>query len=118
MKDRAWRRLVIRRLADAVHTLRDHRFIHGDLKWRNILVETGDDPKVFVIDCPLGRKLMGPFLRRGMIKDMACLDKIGRRALSRTDRLRFYLRATGRQRLDGTARRDIVRITRFFEGRD
>ena len=80
------------------------KFIHNDLKWRNILVSPSDKDEVYIIDCPAGRLLAGPllapFFRRGVIKDLACLDKVGRQALSRTRRLRFYLRYAGLDKLD------------------
>ncbi|MDA0979224.1 MAG: heptose kinase [Proteobacteria bacterium] len=115
-----WRRGVIRRLAGMVRTMHEQGFVHGDLKWRNILVEV-DAPsaRVFLIDCPQGRKMPEPFLSRGIIKDLACLHKVARYRLSATDQLRFYLAYQGAytgSRLDETDRKRIRRIVRFFHG--
>lgn len=117
MDDRKWRLAVIRRLSGAVRRLHEAGFVHNDLKWRNILVELGEDPAVYLIDCPQGLFLRGPLLRRGLAKDLACLDKIGRTALSRTDRLRFYLLTRGIATLNERAKREIRRVLSFFSGR-
>ncbi len=116
--DADWVDAVVRRLACHIRTLHEHSFIHNDLKWRNILVEFSRDPEVYIIDCPLGRRLYGPFYRRGVIKDLACLDKVAKSQVSGSVRMRFY-----RQYLDvdGLARGDkrrVRRILRFFEGRE
>lgn len=113
-----WRKHVIHRLSDGVRKLHAHGFIHNDLKWRNILVESKTDPGVFIIDCPLGRKMRGPFLTRGRIKDLACLDKVGHEVLSRADRLRFYLAYTGRKKLNRRDKAIIARVLGFFAGRE
>ena len=123
LDDVGWRQTVIRRLSDAVHNMHRAGFIHNDLKWRNILVELGESPAIFLIDCPQGKFLRGSsswlkwLFRRGRIKDLACLDKVARNTLSRTERLRFYLAATGRSRLDDSARREVREILHFFAGR-
>lgn len=115
--DIGWRRAVIGRLAEATRKLHRYGFVHNDLKWRNILVETTDDPGVYLIDCPLGRKTFGPLLSRGRVKDLACLDKHGKVQLSRSDRLRFYLSYRGHERLDAVDKEEIRRVLKFFEGR-
>jgi hypothetical protein len=66
----------------------------------------------------MGRKLPGPFLARGVVKDLACLDKVGRKALSRTDRLRFYLAYRQQQKLTRSDVREIDKICHFFDGRE
>ena len=113
-----WRQTVIRRLSDAVRKMHSAGFVHNDLKWRNILVELTPEPAVYLIDCPQGRYTIGPFLARGKIKDFACLDKIAQQQLSRSERLRFYLAASGRKRLDAAAKREVRKILGFFLGRD
>ena len=115
--NRAWRRMIMHRLADAVRRLHHAGFVHNDLKWRNILVQTNDEPGVYLIDCPLGRKTFGPLLTRGKVKDLACLDRHGRVQLSRTDRLRFYLWYRGHQRLTEADRKEIRRVLGFYERR-
>lgn len=116
--DASWRRSVIFQLASATRKLHLNGFVHNDLKWRNILVDTRVDPGVYLIDCPLGRKTFGPLLTRGKVKDLACLDKHGKVQLSRSDRLRFYLSYKGHDRLDNADKKEIRRVLRFFEGRE
>jgi hypothetical protein len=60
----------------------------------------------------------GPFLTRGIIKDLACLDKIARKQLSKMERLRFYLAYKGKSRLSVKDKKEIYRVLRFFEGRE
>jgi len=118
LADRQWREKVIGQLGDAVRRLHLNGFVHNDLKWRNILVETGPNPGVYIIDCPMGRTLRGLLLARGEVKDLACLDKVGRKALSRTDRLRFYLAYRQQQKLTRSDMREIDKICHFFDGRE
>ncbi len=115
---RNWLAKVTNLLADAVRTMHGQSFVHNDLKWRNILVELDDEPAVYIIDCPQGRYLFGPFLARGIIKDLACLDKVARNALTRSQRLRFYLKYKNRPRLKSSDKKEIRKILRFFAGRD
>lgn len=116
--DRQWRLQIIRRLSETVQNMHGHGFVHNDLKWRNILAHVTVDPMVYLIDCPLGRKMPGPFLVRGRIKDLACLDKIARRQLSKMERLRFYLAYKGKSRLSVKDKKEIYRVLRFFERRE
>ena len=60
----------------------------------------------------------GPVLRYRIIKDLACLDKVAKQQLSRTQRLRFYLQYRGRQRLSAADKRRLRKIIGFFEGRE
>jgi len=116
LRDAAWVRDVSIQLADATRRMHDERFAHNDLKWRNLLVDEAG--KLFFIDCPSGAFWRGPFLRYRVVKDLACLDKLARVHLSRSQRLRFYLRYAGRARLTAADKRRIRRILRFFAGRD
>ena len=77
-----------------------------------------DEGELFLIDCPTGAFWFGPFLRRRITKDLACLDKVAKYQLSRTQRLRFYLQYRGRQRLNVADKRRIRQIIGFFEGRE
>jgi len=117
-QDRRWRKEVIRKLAAYVAILHGQHFIHGDLKWRNILVNPGAEPEVYLIDCPLGRQLPGWFCERGIIKDLACLDKVAKYQLSHRERLSFYHLYTGKMSLDVADKRRISKILRFFTGRE
>ena len=73
---------------------------------------------VYLIDCPAGSFWWGPMLRYRIIKDLACLDKVAKYQLTRSQRLRFYLQYRGRRRLSARDKRCIRRIVGFFEGRE
>lgn len=111
-----WVREVSRQIAEFTRIMHQHRFTHNDLKWRNILVD--DQRKVFLIDCPAGGFWRGPLLQYRIIKDLACLDKVGKYQLSRTQRLRFYLYYVQRKRLTETDKKRIAKIEHFFAGRE
>lgn len=114
--DPHWVARISRQLAHATRTLHDHHFAHNDLKWRNLLIN--EDGELFLIDCPSGNFWWGPFLRRRIIKDLACLDKVAKYHLSRTQRLRFYLQYQRRGRLIPTDRALIAQVLEYFEGRE
>lgn len=116
LQDPAWVDHISRQLARSTRIMHDRRFAHNDLKWRNLLVN--DKAELFFIDCPTGAFWFGPPLQRRIIKDLACLDKIGSVTLSRTQRLRFYLYYRGKKHLDSADKRQINRILAFFEGRE
>jgi tRNA A-37 threonylcarbamoyl transferase component Bud32 len=114
--DRSWVARMAAKVARITRTLHRHRFAHNDLKWRNILVDANDG--LYLIDCPAGRFWRGPFLDYRVIKDLACLDKVAKHHLSRTQRLRFYLTYLERSRLTTQDKRQLRRILVFFEGRE
>ena len=116
LRDHAWVDGVSRQLASATRCMHDHHFAHNDLKWRNLLVDDGG--RLFFIDCPTGGFWYGPLLRYRIVKDLACLDKVAKRVLSRSQRLRFYLQYSGHARLDAGDRKRIRQIVKFFEGRE
>lgn len=71
--------------------MHDGRFAHNDLNWRNILVRPdGDQPRVWLFDCPNGRRWVWPFLGFRIAKDLTHLDKMGRRYLRASQRWRFF----------------------------
>lgn len=113
-----WLDTVARRLAGYVRNMHEHNFIHNDLKFRNILVEFSPDPQVYIIDCPLGRRLYGPFFQRGVIKDLACLDKVAKYRFSKSFRLRFYRHYRYGEHLDSQDKVRLRRVSGFFEGRE
>jgi Ser/Thr protein kinase RdoA (MazF antagonist) len=98
--------------------MHDQGFAHNDLKWRNILVDEKPYPNVFMIDCPSGAFWWGPLLEYRMIKDLACLDKLGKQVLSRTQRLRFYHDYAGRRALTALDKKRIKAVAHFFRGRE
>jgi RIO-like serine/threonine protein kinase len=116
LRDPRWVDGVSRQLARATRTLHEHHFTHNDLKWRNLLVN--DQAELFFIDCPTGAFWWGPLLRYRMTKDLACLDKIAKYKLSRSQRLRFYLQYRGCLRLQDGDKAQIRQIVDFFEGRE
>lgn len=117
LKDRDWVDSVSRQVAAITRMMHDRNFVHNDLKWRNLLV-TNHTPHVYLIDCPSGEYWQGPFLRYRIIKDLACLDKVAKYRLSRTQRLRFYHQYTGHRYLSASDRTRISRILTFFKGRE
>lgn len=118
LRDSRWLRHVLPQIAHATRIMHEHRFAHNDLKWRNILVDHLPLGNIHMIDCPGGTFWWGPFLERRKIKDLACLDKLGKYHLSRTQRLRFYLMYRGQQQLKRGDRARIRKILRYFEGRE
>lgn len=116
LRDRAWVDAVSRQLAAATRCMHGHRFAHNDLKWRNLLVDEAGT--LFFIDCPTGGFWWGPLLRYRIVKDLACLDKVAKRVLTRTQRLRFFLQYRQRNRLTAADKRRIRQILHFFEGRE
>lgn len=116
LRNGAWVRQVSAQIATATRRMHDHHFTHNDLKWRNLLVD--EEGRVFLIDCPSGSFWWGPLLRRRIVKDLACLDKVAKYVLSRSQRLRFYLQYRGRARLNDADKRRIRQVVGYFEGRD
>lgn len=114
--DPDWVERISRQLASHTRLMHDHHFTHNDLKWRNLLVD--EEGQLFFIDCPTGSFWRGPLLRYRIIKDLACLDKVAKRVLSRTQRLRFYLQYRRRARLNIGDKRRVRQILKFFEGRE
>ena len=116
MRDPLWINALSLQLARATRCMHMHSFAHNDLKWRNLLVN--EQAELFLIDCPTGSFWWGPFLRYRIVKDLACLDKVAVRVLSRSQRLRFYLQYLGRERLEAADKQQVRRIVKFFEGRE
>lgn len=116
LADPHWVRHVSEQLASATRTLHEHNFAHNDLKWRNLLVNEAG--QLFLIDCPSGDFWRGPFLQHRIVKDLACLDKVARYTLSRTQRLRFFLLYRQRVRVGVDDKALIGKILAYFEGRE
>lgn len=112
-----WVTQVINQIAEITRTIHQHNFCHNDLYWRNILVSQDIDlPQVYLIDCPLGQRFFGPFLRYRIIKDLACLDKVGKQILSRTRRLRFYKEYRQCHKLSKEDRKIVLKSLEYFKG--
>jgi len=111
-----WLTSVTRQVADYTRRLHRDGFVHWDLKWRNVLVAMIDleQPQVYFFDCPLGRQWFGWLRNRGIIKDLACLDKVASQAMSRSRRLAFFLHYQERTRLSAADKKMIGQILSFF----
>lgn len=96
-RHRPWLGTVADQVLTNSKKLHDQRFIHGDLKFRNILVQNWDTatPKVYFIDCPSGWRRRGYFFKRGLVKELYQLDKYAATVLSKSERLRLYFRYRG-----------------------
>ena len=116
--NRKWFLMIMKQVADYTRRLHDDGFVHWDLKWRNILLQNNNEPKVYFFDCPLGRKQFGPLRRRGAVKDLACLDKIGKKVLTRTQRLQFFLLYRQTEKLDPANKKTILNVLNFFDKRE
>lgn len=114
LKDPRWVDGVSRQIAKATRLMHDQHFTHNDLKWRNLLVD--DQPLVYFIDCPNGAFWWSFMLRYRITKDLACLDKVAKYHLSRTQRLRFYLQYRRRRHLNESDKKRIRQVVAFFEG--
>ncbi|QGW21030.1 heptose kinase [Stutzerimonas degradans] len=116
LRDRRWVQEVSLQLARATRAMHERGFAHNDLKWRNLLVDP--QPRLYLIDCPTGAFWRGPFLQRRVVKDLACLDKVAKYQLTRTQRLRFYLQYCERKRLVAQDKSRIRQILIYFQGRE
>lgn len=112
--DRNWLNPILNQCADYTRRLHDHGFVHWDLKWRNILIGTQEPPQVYFFDCPLGRKRYGWLQQRGIIKDLACLDKVAHKVLTRCQRLRFYKLYSCVSRINAEDKEKITQVINFF----
>lgn len=116
LQDHSWLNLIGDQLALYTRKMHENNFMHNDLKWRNILIN--GEGRLFFIDCPCGKFWLRPFREYRIIKDLACIDKIAKHKLSRTHRLRFYLKYKAQQRLQARDKCQIRRILAFFKGRE
>ncbi len=111
--DKKWLFSVLKQVAEYTRRMHQAKFIHKDLNWRNILVTTTGDPKIYFIDCPSGRYVSPLFFTRYQIRDLAHLDKVGRQLLSRTDLLRFYKLYRQCTKLTGEDKEFVTKIYNF-----
>lgn len=119
LANRSWVDAVSEQLADATAKMHSHNFAHNDLKWRNVLVSGDmDAPVITLIDCPAGRFWWGRFFEYRRVKDLACLDKVATKVLSRTMRLKFYFHYKKIQKLSLVDKSTLKRVLSFFNGRD
>lgn len=98
-QDPRWRKQLLTLLGKSVALLHKQGFIHRDLYWRNILVSTDPELKLYFIDCPAGSYQWGPFFQYGLIRDLACLYKDAHLHFSQTELMRFFLAYVGHKHL-------------------
>lgn len=111
MKDSDWMDQLMTQIAEATRILHSHRFCHNDLRWRNIMVTQGaGNPQIHLIDCPKGKRFFGPFLKFRIIKDLAGLDRDAKKHLSRSRRLRYFMRYRQIDRLSVPDKKMIYQI--------
>jgi tRNA A-37 threonylcarbamoyl transferase component Bud32 len=89
------RREVIERLADYTRRMHEHRFVHHDYFWRNILLSGASLSHFFLIDSHKGRCWKPRTETRSRAKDLATLDAPAPGFFRRTERLRFFLHYRG-----------------------
>lgn len=110
--DRDWFGRLCQLVGPPLQRLHAIGFAHNDLNWRNLLVTEEAGLKVYFFDSPRGRRWWWPFRLYRITKDLTHLDKMGRRYLSRSQRLRFYLAYRGHQRLTAADKRLLRRVLR------
>jgi tRNA A-37 threonylcarbamoyl transferase component Bud32 len=101
------RRALLQQLAEMTRRIHAAGFYHYDLYFRNLLVtQTAAGPAIWWIDCPRGRWVSWPYIRRHFrCKDLATLDRSAVDAgWSRATRLRFLLAYLQRSRVDREVR--------------
>lgn len=113
---RALRELVFGQVAEMLTRLHRAGFYHGDIHWRNILVEAAGEapPKVWWIDCPRGGFDWTPLASRRRIKDLAQLLAGSARLCSNTERLRFFKQYLGVRKLRRRDRRLARSVVQFW----
>lgn len=113
---RALRKRVFRQVAEMLRRLHRAGFYHGDIHWRNILVEGAGEapPKVWWIDCPRGGFDWTPLASRRRVKDLAQLLAGSARLCSNTERLRFFKQYLDVSELQPRDRRLARSVLRFY----
>jgi tRNA A-37 threonylcarbamoyl transferase component Bud32 len=106
------RRELIDSLADSVRRLHAHRFVHGDLFWRNILLTQDAPGRYFLIDAHAGR-VWHCRANHHRARDLATLDAPAPSFFRRSERLRFFLRYLGHSRLSRADKALLARVLRY-----
>jgi len=108
------RRTLLESLAGATRRLHDHQFVHHDYSWRNIILSGERLDRFWLIDAHKGRQWRVR-AQHARATDLAALDAPAPLYFRRTERLRFFLKYCGQQRLDPAARRLLRMILRLAE---
>jgi tRNA A-37 threonylcarbamoyl transferase component Bud32 len=96
-------------LGDYTHRLHEHRFVHHDYYWRNILLSGKSLGHFFLIDSHKGRPWKPWAEERSRAKDLATLDSPAPWYFRRSERMRFFLGYRGHARLT-TSDKDLLRL--------
>jgi tRNA A-37 threonylcarbamoyl transferase component Bud32 len=96
---RASRRELVENLADYTRRLHEHRFVHHDYFWRNILISGHDLRRFHLIDAHKGRLWLPGEDPGARARDLAALDAPAAHYFRRSERLRFFLRYLGQPKL-------------------
>lgn len=99
------RQSLITRLAGYTRRLHEHRFVHHDYFWRNILLSGESLEHFFLIDAHKGRIWSSWSEQSSRVADLAALDAPAPHFFRRSERLRFFLRYLGQPRLDALAKK-------------
>lgn len=102
IKDGSPRELVTH-LADYVRRLHEHRFVHHDLYWRNIILTGNSLDHFFLLDAHHGGS-------GKCADDLAALDAPAPYYFRRTERLRFFLQYRQHERLTAADKRLIRQV--------
>ena len=114
-EQRQLRRELIGRLADYLRRMHEHRFVHHDFFWRNILLSGRSLAHFFLIDSHKGRCWKPWMETRSRAKDLATLDAPAPSFFRRSERLRFFLRYRGQRRLTRDDKQLLRLILRLAE---
>jgi tRNA A-37 threonylcarbamoyl transferase component Bud32 len=106
---------MIERLADYTRRMHEHRFVHHDYFWRNILLSDGSLAHCFLIDSHKGRCWKPWMENRSRAKDLATLDAPAPLFFRRSERLRFFLHYRGGSKLKQADKKLIRLVLRVAE---
>lgn len=104
------RRNLIENLAAFTQRMHRQAFAHHDLFWRNIIQNQNRPDCFYLIDAPKGRCWSRFFANRSRAKDLATLDAAAEAFFRRSERLRFFLKYTGRTKLSSADKNLVRRI--------
>lgn len=117
---RAFRKRLIKQLAEITSRLHAAGFFHNDFVWRNILVTqvSPNEAQLWLIDCPRGKfDRWSPLRHHRRLKDLASLDKLASQLCTRGERLMFLKTYLAKPRLDLETKKLAKQILRYRKTR-